>query len=184
MAPLWKLKSRTETIRTAPQANIVHPHLFSAYRSRIHSIKLTFWQILLGVLNSHKNVVPEKFIDSMIREARICILYQIAHSTEEARRWEIMPCKSIVRIFLFFHHGLTFTQDFSLDLLVEWCDRHWVLLERHQAPCTNKNNSCLFHASIFITFLHLNLIQLIISRSLGNRVRNEWSPLGLFKLWM
>ena len=55
----------------------------------------------------------------MICEARICIFYQIAYSTEEARRWEIMPCKSIVRIFLFFRHGLTFTQDFSLDLLVE-----------------------------------------------------------------
>ena len=55
----------------------------------------------------------------MIREARICILYQIAHSTEEARRWEIMPCKSIVRVSLSFATGVAFTKDFSLDLLVE-----------------------------------------------------------------
>ena len=60
----------------------------------------------------------------MIRKASICILYQIAHSTEEAGRYGIVPCKSIVRIFLFFATGVTFSQDFSLDLLVERCDRH------------------------------------------------------------
>ena len=53
----------------------------------------------------------------MIRKASICILYQIAHSTEEAKKKK--GARELCRVSLSFATGVTFTQDFSLDLLVE-----------------------------------------------------------------
>lgn len=135
----------------------MHPHFFSAYRSRFHSIKLAFWQILLGVLNSHNSCRDWKIhrlYDPQSKHLHSLSNLLIRPRKQGAR--ELCRVSLSSEFFLFFATGVTFSQDFSLDLLVERCDRHWVLLERDQAPCTNKNNSYLFHASIFMTFLHLH----------------------------